>query len=741
MKVFGAQHQKFDGVVQYYSKAQPAVGKFIDPDDSILRTVKSVSPNTTTIVRIYTGQPTVDDVAQHPNPETYGVEYATKVYAAIKDPQHCDLVESENEIVDHYNNLTEFIKRVNAFLVGFSRRAKELGFKPLGPNFSTGYPEVFVPGTDYTLWPNAWQGLVDGLRALKNSGGALSLHEYDFPTLLRLWDSSKNLGYLVGRHKAIYKSLPADLQDLPLYITEFGLDALVGGVQGGFWHNRGEDAPSFMIQQAKESWDKVYSTTPQLKGICFFLWGTTDGPHFEEYDIARTSTSVQLFTDFFSQELQATNTPPPVTPPTTGWYPKAVKRPLTQHNYWDGHNGLAPNAVCLHIAAGPMSAIYPTFNSLSGWASAHFAISKLGAVEQYVSIADSAWAEGVIKNPSWVGLQKFPNGSYINPNYHVISVEHEGQPTDVPTAAMVAARTELLVWIAQQIGLTSYIPHVNLIGHYEIDSVDRPNCPGPNFDFNLISKWANDTLNPPPPATGVTINMVQPFVMPDAIKVFATSTPYVPVKDEYFYRLAPRAYVRNNVSALINVVVLDEVGAPEIGVQVVNIRPDGKGEIAVTSGLGQVQFNLGPGAAFSAAGQGPYTVYMAESASVPVDPPYYVTGDKVLGDKVSSLGDWGGNHTEIYLQFRKMHGSVVNVVSLEESVRYPAYDAVGKGAKFNPNAALQSQARKRNLGAVLTDEFYPTWQGVKYVAQGFAQSIIYTQVGSYADSDFKLLAW
>lgn len=236
--------------------------------------------------------------------------------------------------------------------------------------------------------------------------------------------------------------------------------------------------------------------------------------------------------------------------------------------------------------------------------------------------------------------------------------------------------------------------------------------------------------------------MTQPFVMPEAIRPFATATPYIPTENgEYFYRLSPKAVVVNNVSAFVNIVVLDENNAPEIGVQVVNVRPDGKGEISSTKGNGDVQFNFGPGSAFSNPGQGPYSVFMALGATRPEDPPFFVDWKKILGDRISSLGDWQGNHTEIYLQFRKiMASSKTNPTSLADAIRYPAYEKIGNGA-YNPEAALQNQARKKKLKAVLTDEFEVLYQNILYVCQGFTESIIYTIKGQYADSDFKLLEW
>src|SRR5439155_27350913 len=49
-------------------------------------------------------------------------------------------------------------------------------------------------------------------------------------------------------------------------------------------------------------------------------------------------------------------------------------------------------------------------------------------------------------------------------------------------------------WIAAQTGLT-YLPHHTLIGHSEIDPVDKPNCPGPQADLERIAFEANGGLD------------------------------------------------------------------------------------------------------------------------------------------------------------------------------------------------------------------------------------------------------
>src|SRR5262249_43300314 len=58
------------------------------------------------------------------------------------------------------------------------------------------------------------------------------------------------------------------------------------------------------------------------------------------------------------------------------------------------------------------------------------------------------------------------------------------------TPAMYDANTKLLKWIAQETGIV-YVAHRTLIGHYEINPVDKKDCPGPNVDYDKISADAN----------------------------------------------------------------------------------------------------------------------------------------------------------------------------------------------------------------------------------------------------------
>jgi N-acetyl-anhydromuramyl-L-alanine amidase AmpD len=176
------------------------------------------------------------------------------------------------------------------------------------------------------------------------------------------------------------------------------------------------------------------------------------------------------------------------------WCPFAIKRPIVSSNYASGRGSQVVTAVVMHIAAGTMASVFPTFNTLDRKTSAHFCIGKDGALEQYVSVNDTAYGNGLawkdgqwynsrskVVNPTWSNLI-----AQTNPNAYTVSIEHEGQPADEWTADMYRTNNRLLVWLGEQFSLM-YNPHHSLIGHCEIDPLDKPNCPGPNVNYERIA--------------------------------------------------------------------------------------------------------------------------------------------------------------------------------------------------------------------------------------------------------------
>lgn len=191
----------------------------------------------------------------------------------------------------------------------------------------------------------------------------------------------------------------------------------------------------------------------------------------------------------------------------TGWYPHADPIGIPEGNYGLGNDD--PLAAVIHIIDGSLVSCISHFSNASTGVSAHFGIGKNGAVKQFVSIHDTAFANGLSWNAArkcWVDPEKnlllpprTPPWSGLtpptNPNRYTISIEREGKPADVPTKAMDDATIALLQWLATQYPATlqPYRAFINLIGHRHIGPIHRANCPGPHVDFGVLATRANLT--------------------------------------------------------------------------------------------------------------------------------------------------------------------------------------------------------------------------------------------------------
>lgn len=159
--------------------------------------------------------------------------------------------------------------------------------------------------------------------------------------------------------------------------------------------------------------------------------------------------------------------------------------------------GCIPQIIVNHISEGSMSSMINWFTSPNNKdSSTHFGVSKKGEVYQFVPIEESAWANGLtsgIENATAeLVLQK---GKDINPNWYSVSIEHEGvykETKGALTSAQLEA-TEMLhkyiiEYVKQKYGHTIQPSRKTIIGHYEIDKKQKPNCPGQLFPFDSIIK-------------------------------------------------------------------------------------------------------------------------------------------------------------------------------------------------------------------------------------------------------------
>lgn len=148
-------------------------------------------------------------------------------------------------------------------------------------------------------------------------------------------------------------------------------------------------------------------------------------------------------------------------------------------NFTLGRNGKKIIAIVDHITAGTFPGCLSWLCNPNAKASAHYLINQKGEVYQLVREADTAWHAGGVNKPSW----KLYDGT--NPNKYTIGIEHEGFDGTL-TEAQYQATLQLHKELCEKYNIP--IDRDHIIGHYQIDSVNRPNCPGPNFPWARLMK-------------------------------------------------------------------------------------------------------------------------------------------------------------------------------------------------------------------------------------------------------------
>ena len=146
-------------------------------------------------------------------------------------------------------------------------------------------------------------------------------------------------------------------------------------------------------------------------------------------------------------------------------------------NFSVGRNGRTIIAIVDHITAGSASGAIAWLSNPASQVSAHYLVDRAGAIYQLVKDEDTAWHAGAVNNPNW----SLYDGT--NPNHYTLGIEHEGYD-----GTLTETQYQSTLWLQQQLITKWKLPITtdHIIGHYRIDSVNRPNCPGPNFPWQRL---------------------------------------------------------------------------------------------------------------------------------------------------------------------------------------------------------------------------------------------------------------
>lgn len=152
--------------------------------------------------------------------------------------------------------------------------------------------------------------------------------------------------------------------------------------------------------------------------------------------------------------------------------------------------GNIPFIIVDHVSVGTMSSMDYWFTDPDNQvSSAHFGVAKDGRIHQYVSIDRMAWANGIPKEQFGNATAPVVQDMGINPNLYSVSIEHEGYFGDL-TEAQFQASVWLHRYIRQYIrdkwAKDFPLDRYHVIGHYQINPVQKANCPGPRFPWDRL---------------------------------------------------------------------------------------------------------------------------------------------------------------------------------------------------------------------------------------------------------------
>lgn len=161
-------------------------------------------------------------------------------------------------------------------------------------------------------------------------------------------------------------------------------------------------------------------------------------------------------------------------------------------------DGIVPVMIVNHVTSGTGSSAHNWFTSPNNKvASAHFLVWEDGRVTQYVDIKEMAWANGLttdrIPKAKSSYVRSRPN---TNPNKYSISIEHAGYTGELTEAqfnATVALQKYIISEVKRIWGVTIPVNRTHIVGHFEVDPIRKPNCPGPKYPWSRLMKALGGT--------------------------------------------------------------------------------------------------------------------------------------------------------------------------------------------------------------------------------------------------------
>jgi hypothetical protein len=293
--------------LEIIEQGQPPVIKTLELDADFAKGIKGLAPKTTLIGRMFLEEQLNLDA----DPIPLAHQFVSQLLPIAADPARMeafDAWEGHNEPVA---DTEDKMKRLADFEAERARLLAERGIRAVVGNFATGHPPL-------ELWPH----FEPALAAARQYNGYLGLHEYSAPIMqfaagalqLDNGPDQGDEGWLTLRYRKAYRYYLNSMGygDMPLIMTECGVDGLVGNRPGpaeakGWqdfiqtWLDAGlrNDPPGVYMDQL--IWyDEELRKDSFVIGATIFVAGASSG--WETYDIlGRTGELLQQYLEVHPQ--------------------------------------------------------------------------------------------------------------------------------------------------------------------------------------------------------------------------------------------------------------------------------------------------------------------------------------------------------------------------------------------------------------------------------------------------------
>lgn len=158
-------------------------------------------------------------------------------------------------------------------------------------------------------------------------------------------------------------------------------------------------------------------------------------------------------------------------------------------------NGWKPDMIVLHVAEGTFKGTVSWCCNPNSGVSCHFVTGKNGEKEQLVDLDKASWCNGTsTKKGDKYDYRRSTNRLVrerkTNANFYTISIENEGYSYKDGKGALTEKQYQTVLKLCKELIKKYNIPvdREHIVGHYEIAPVEKPNCPGPKFQWDRLMK-------------------------------------------------------------------------------------------------------------------------------------------------------------------------------------------------------------------------------------------------------------